>query len=112
MSECIFCKIANGEIETRLVYEDDSVAAFKDLNPQAPTHILVIPKKHIARLSEAKTEDLELLGKIQIAIANIARELGLTDYRIVTNNGRGAGQSVDHLHYHIMSGRRFLWPAG
>jgi len=112
MSECIFCKIASGEIETRLVYENDDVAAFKDLNPQAPTHILIIPKKHISRLSEAKKEDCELLGKIQLAICEIAREQGLKDYRVVSNNGKGAGQSVDHLHYHLMSGRRFLWPAG
>lgn len=112
MSECIFCKIAEGEIETRLVYEDDHVVAFKDLNPQAPTHILVIPKKHIARLAQADGSDVELLGRVQLAVAEIAKELGLKDFRLVTNNGRGAGQSVDHLHYHLMAGRRFLWPAG
>ncbi len=112
MSQCIFCGIAEGSIETRLVYETDDVVAFKDLNPQAPTHILIIPRKHISRLAEAKAEDMEILGKVQLAIAEIARELGLKDYRVVTNNGRGAGQSVDHLHYHLMAGRRFLWPAG
>lgn len=112
MNECIFCKIANGEIDTRLVYEDEDVVAFKDLNPQAPTHILVIPKKHIARLSEADEADAALLGHIQIAVGKIAKELGLKDFRLVTNNGRGAGQSVDHLHYHLMAGRRFMWPAG
>lgn len=112
MSDCIFCKIISGEIKSQFVYEDDDVVAFKDLNPQAPTHILVIPKKHIACLSEAKEEDILLLGKIQFAVSKIAKELGLKDFRLVANNGKGAGQSVMHLHYHLMSGRRFLWPAG
>lgn len=112
MAECIFCKIAGGEIETRLVYEDNDIVAFKDLNPQAPTHILIIPKKHIDALGAAGEEDAALLGKIQLAAAKIAKEQGLKDFRLVTNSGKGAGQSVFHLHYHLMGGRRFLWPAG
>lgn len=112
MSECIFCKIANGEIQARIVYQDEDIVAFKDLNPQAPSHILIIPVKHIENLADAKEEDSLLLGKIQIVAANIAKELGLKDFRLVSNNGKGAGQSVFHLHYHLMGGRRFLWPAG
>jgi len=112
MENCIFCKIASGEVESRIVYEDDNVLAFKDLNPQAPTHILIIPKKHIARLSESGEEDIKLLGEVQHAAAKIAKQLGLTDFRLVTNNGKGAGQTVDHIHYHLLSGRRMLWPPG
>ncbi len=111
-NNCIFCAIASGDKQAQLVYQDDYVAAFKDLNPQAPTHILVVPLKHIGCLSEADADDVELLGRLQFAIKKITDELGLKDYRVVMNNGRGAGQSVPHLHYHIMSGRRFLWPAG
>lgn len=112
MSDCIFCQIAAGEVRAQIIYEDDDVVAFKDLNPQAPTHILIIPVKHITSLSESTEEDTLLLGKLQIAAAKIAKELGLKDYRLVSNNGKGAGQSVGHLHYHLMGGRRFLWPAG
>lgn len=88
------------------------MVGFKDLNPQAPSHILIIPVKHIENLADAKEEDVLLLGKIQLAAAKIAKELGLKDFRLVANNGKGAGQSVFHLHYHLMGGRRFLWPAG
>ena len=112
MADCIFCGIASGEIESRVVYEDEFLLAFKDLNPQAPTHILIIPKKHISSLSQAAEEDLELLGIIQLAVTKIAKDLGLKDFRLVLNNGKGAGQTVEHLHYHLLSGRRFLWPAG
>jgi len=112
MKDCIFCKIANGEIQARVVYQDDDVCAFKDLNPQAPSHILIVPVKHIESLSAASEEDLQLLGKMQLAAAKIAKELDLKDFRLVANNGRGAGQSVFHLHYHLMGGRRFMWPAG
>jgi histidine triad (HIT) family protein len=113
MSDCIFCKIAAGELKAQIVYQDDSIVAFKDLNPQAPTHILIIPVKHIDSVSSAdEKEDILLLGKIQLAAAKIAKELGLKDFRLVANNGKGAGQSVFHLHYHLMGGRRFLWPAG
>ena len=112
MSNCIFCKIANGEIQAQIIYQDEDVVGLKDLNPQAPSHILIIPVKHIENLADAKEEDVLLLGKIQLAAAKIAKELGLKDFRLVANNGKGAGQSVFHLHYHLMGGRRFLWPAG
>ncbi|MCL2887916.1 MAG: histidine triad nucleotide-binding protein [Elusimicrobia bacterium] len=112
MADCIFCGIASGEIETRIVYEDEFLLAFKDLNPQAPTHILIIPKKHISSLSQAAEEDLELLGMMQLAAVKIAKDLDLKDFRLVTNCGKGAGQSVEHLHYHLLSGRRMLWPPG
>lgn len=112
MSDCIFCKIANGEIQAQIIYQDEDVVGFKDLNPQAPSHILIVPVKHIENLADAKEEDVLLLGKIQLAAAKIAKELGLKDFRLVANNGKGAGQSVFHLHYHLMGGRRFLWPAG
>jgi len=112
MKDCIFCGIAAGEIRAQIIYQDDDVVAFKDLNPQAPTHILIIPIKHIESVSAADTADCELLGKIQLAAAKIAKELNLKDFRLVANNGKGAGQSVFHLHYHLMGGRRFMWPAG
>ena len=109
---CIFCSIADGTVKSQLVYEDESVVAFKDLNPQAPTHLLIIPRKHIARLSEADTTDEVLLGHILIVAQKLAQQFNLKDFRLITNNGKGAGQSVDHLHFHLMAGRRFLWPAG
>lgn len=109
---CIFCGIADGSVNTQLVYEDDEVVAFKDLNPQAPTHLLIIPRKHIARLSEAEEQDALLLGKILLVAQKLAKQFNVKDFRLVTNNGKGAGQSVDHLHFHLMAGRRFIWPAG
>ena len=109
---CIFCGIADGSIKSQLVYEDEQVVAFKDLNPQAPTHLLIIPRKHIARLSEADEKDAALLGHILLVVQKLAKKLDLKDFRLITNNGKGAGQSVDHLHFHLMAGRRFLWPAG
>ncbi len=112
MSDCIFCKIAKGEIQAQILYQDEDLIAFKDLNPQAPSHILIIPFRHIENLAAAQEQDALLLGKIQLAAAKIAKELGLKDFRLVANNGKGAGQSVFHLHYHLMGGRRFLWPAG
>ena len=112
MSDCIFCKIAAGEIQSQIIYQDEDVVAFKDLNPQAPVHILIIPIKHLESLSAAQEEDIELLGKVQYAAAKIAKELGLKDFRLVANTGKAAGQSVFHLHYHLMGGRRFIWPAG
>ncbi len=109
---CIFCDIASGAVKSQIVYENDDVLAFKDLNPQAPTHILIIPKKHISRLSETQNGDAELLGKVLLAARDLAKKFDLGDFRLVTNNGKGAGQTVDHLHFHLMAGRRFLWPAG
>jgi len=113
LMDCIFCKIAAGEINARKVYEDGEITAFWDLNPQAPTHILIIPNKHMESLSAAGKEHAELLGKIQLAAAEIAKNLKVEDaFRLVTNNGRKAGQSVNHLHYHLLAGRRFNWPPG
>ena len=107
---CIFCKIAKGEIPTTPVYETDDVIAFNDLNPQAPVHILVIPKAHYASLSEI--DDIELLGKVINAVREITEKLGIKSYRTVINTGEQAGQTVMHLHIHIMAGREFTWPAG
>ncbi|MCX5793845.1 MAG: histidine triad nucleotide-binding protein [Elusimicrobia bacterium] len=113
MANCLFCKIASGEINSRIVYEDPDVLAFMDLNPQAPTHILIIPRRHLDRLTSAAPEDAELLGKLQLAAAKIAADLKVEGaFRLVTNNGRGAGQSVDHLHYHLLAGRKLMWPPG
>ena len=113
-SDCIFCKIAQGEIPSNRVFEDDDVVAFHDLNPQAPTHILVIPKKHIATLLDAEDADTELLGSLQQAAVAIAREQGLDrgGFRLVTNCGEGAGQSVFHIHVHLLGGRSLSWPPG
>ena len=107
---CIFCKIAKGEIPTTPVYETEDVIAFNDLNPQAPVHILVIPKEHYSSLSEI--DDIELLGKVTNAVREITKKLGITSYRTVINTGAQAGQTVMHLHFHIMAGREFTWPAG
>ena len=112
--DCIFCKIANKEIPSSIVYEDDDVIAFNDLNPEAPVHVLVIPKKHIASLSDAKPEDQQLLGKLMLTIQKIAAEQGIAEngYRVVTNCGEQGGQTVMHLHFHLLGGREMLWPAG
>jgi histidine triad (HIT) family protein len=112
MSDCIFCEIVSGTKQTRIVHETDDIIAFHDLNPQAPVHILIVPKKHISKLAEIKGEDTELLGKLQQAAMEIAKEIDLSDYRLVMNNGKKAGQTVDHLHYHLLGGRRLLWPPG
>lgn len=112
MSACLFCKITAGEVNSQTVHEDDLSLAFKDINPVAPTHVLVIPKKHIPSLSAAADEDRDILGHLQRVIAKIAAAGGLKDFRVVVNNGRGAGQTVEHLHYHLISGRRMAWPPG
>lgn len=114
MSDCIFCKIANKEIG-KLVYEDEQVVAFDDLNPQAPVHVLVIPKKHIARISEVTDEEDACLVGRMVAVANrIAADRGVADdgYRLVFNCNEGAGQSVWHIHLHLVGGRTFGWPPG
>lgn len=113
MSETIFSKIIKKEIPADIVYEDDLAIAFNDINPQAPTHILVIPKKPIVRLSEATTEDKDLLGHLLLVVKQVAQEAGLANgYRVVTNSGAEAGQSVDHIHFHVLGGRPFKWPPG
>lgn len=109
---CIFCKIIAGQVKANIVYQDEDLIAFKDLNPQAPIHVLLVPTRHIANLSEAGDGDVFLLGKIQLAAAKIAELYKVKDYRLVLNAGKGAGQSVNHMHYHFMAGRRFTWPAG
>ena len=103
MNDCIFCKIINKEIPSKFVYEDDAVIAINDLNPQAETHVLVIPKTHVASLAEL--EDEELMVKILKGVKATAKTLGLTDYRTIMNTGAGAGQTVFHLHVHILSGK-------
>ena len=112
--DCIFCKIANKEIPSSIVYEDDDVIAFNDLNPEAPVHVLVIPKKHIVNLSDAKPEDQQLLGKLMLTIQKLAAEQGGAEsgYRVVTNCGEQGGQTVMHMHFHLLGGREMLWPAG
>lgn len=112
-ADCLFCKIIAGAIPTKKVYEDERVFAFEDITPQAPTHVLIIPKKHIAGLKEAAAEDAELLGYCQLAAAKIGRERGIEDgYRTVYNVGPRSGQSVFHLHLHLIGGRDLSWPPG
>ena len=113
MSETIFQKIIDKELPADIVYEDDSCLAFKDINPVAPIHILVIPKKRIEKISESNTEDKELLGHLFLVAGNIARDLGIEDaFRLVVNNGAGAQQTVFHVHIHLIAGREFSWPPG
>ncbi len=104
--DCIFCKIIAGEIPSNKVYEDDTVLAFRDIEPKAPVHILVVPKKHITGAADVQSEDGEVIGHIFRVIAQVADQQGLTDFRVVTNNGAGAGQTVPHLHFHILAGRQ------
>ena len=111
--DCLFCKIAEKKIPSKMVYEDPELFAFEDISPQAPTHILICPRKHFASLAEADVQDQALLGKLQLLAAKLARERNLLEgYRTVLNNGRGAGQSVFHLHLHLLGGRKFRWPPG
>ena len=113
MSDTIFQKIIDKELPADIVYEDDSCLAFKDINPVAPIHILVIPKKRIEKISDSNTEDKELLGHLFLVAGNIARDLGIEDaFRLVVNNGAGAQQTVFHLHIHLIAGREFNWPPG
>ena len=113
-SNCIFCRIAAGQIPSAKVYEDDDAFAFRDINAQAPTHVLLIPKKHIASLSEASAEDQALLGHLMCLAPQIARQEGVSDsgFRVVVNTGAEAGQSVWHIHLHVMGGRAMHWPPG
>ncbi len=113
MTDCLFCKIGKKEIPSKIVYEDDELFAFEDISPQAPSHVLICPRKHLVSLTDASAEDTTMLGKLQLLAAKIARDRKLTDgYRTVFNNGRGAGQSVFHLHLHLLGGRDFRWPPG
>jgi histidine triad (HIT) family protein len=113
MSKTIFAKIIDREIPARIVHEDDLCVAFHDVAPRAPMHVLVVPKKAIAMVSEASQDDRELLGHLMVTAANIARDQGYGDaFRLVVNNGEGAGQTVFHLHVHLLGGRAFSWPPG
>lgn len=107
--DCLFCKIIAGEIPCTPLYEDEDCLAFPDIAPQAPTHFLIIPKAHVDSLGPGQGE---LVGKIFDKIPQIAQSLGLTDYRVVTNRGEGAGQTVMHLHFHVLGGRELSWPPG
>ena len=113
-ADCIFCRIASGEIPARLAHEDDVAVAFHDLNPQAPTHVLVIPRRHIRSAADLTEADGELLGRLFAVAAGVARDEGIAErgFRIVTNSGLEAGQSVDHLHLHVLGGRPMAWPPG
>lgn len=111
--DCLFCKIINGEIPSSKVYEDDTVFAFRDIEPQAPTHILIIPKQHIKSAAEIDESNSAVISHIFEVAAKIAKQEGLDDgFRIVNNCGNIAGQTVKHLHFHLMGGREFTWPAG
>jgi histidine triad (HIT) family protein len=112
-SDCLFCKIAAKQIPSKIVYDDEDVFAFEDIGPQAPTHILICPRKHFASLNDATSDDQAVLGKLQLVAAELARKLKLGEgYRTVVNTGLGAGQSVFHLHLHLLGGRAFHWPPG
>ncbi|MBW2501878.1 MAG: histidine triad nucleotide-binding protein [Deltaproteobacteria bacterium] len=113
MAETIFTKIINKEIPADIVYEDDWCLAFRDINPRAPVHILIIPKKAMAQLNDAESGDRELLGHIMLAVNRVAEKEGVADaYRLVLNNGAGAGQEIFHMHFHLLAGRPFSWPPG
>lgn len=106
--DCIFCKIINKEIPSQVVYEDEDILAFKDINPMAPVHILLIPKKHISDISKMSAEDTELIGRIHLAVGKIAKEMGIAEdgFRLVNNCGQNGGQMVFHLHFHLLGGRK------
>jgi histidine triad (HIT) family protein len=112
-ADCLFCKIGEKKIPSKIVYEDADIFAFEDISPQAPTHVLLCPKKHFASLDDAAQEDAAVIGKLHLIAAKIAKDRNLqAGYRTVFNNGNGAGQSVFHLHLHLLGGRQFRWPPG
>ncbi len=114
MADCLFCKIEKGEIPAEKIYEDDKVFAIKDINPQAPTHILIITKKHFSSLMDVEEADAAAMGSVMMTGKKIATDLGLdkSGFRIVNNCGKGAGQSVFHIHFHLLGGRAMQWPPG
>jgi histidine triad (HIT) family protein len=114
MTDCLFCKFVSGEIQPDVVYEDPEVLAFRDVNPQAPTHVLVIPKRHISTLNDLQAADAELIGKLYLAAQQVARDEGIDEpgYRTLINCNPEAGQSVFHIHLHLLGGRRMHWPPG
>jgi len=113
MTDCLFCRIIKGEIPAKKVYEDEHTLAFEDINPQGPTHVLIVPKKHLPGLKEAQAQDAELVGRLHLAAAEIGRQRGIEDgYRTVLNVGPKSGQSVFHMHVHLIGGREMGWPPG
>ena len=114
MADCLFCQIVDGAIPAKKIYEDEQVMAFDDINPQAQVHVLVIPKRHVVSLDDTQESDAALLGQLLVVCAKMAREHGIakTGYRVVANTGREAGQTVFHLHLHVLGGRSFTWPPG
>ena len=113
MTDCLFCRIVKGEIPAKKVYEDEHSLAFEDINPQAPTHVLVVSKKHVGGLKEAQKEDAELIGRLHLVAAEIGRQRRIEDgYRTVLNVGPNSGQSVFHIHVHLIGGRPMKWPPG
>lgn len=114
MENCIFCKIGKGQISSDIIYEDDKVIAFNDVNPQAPIHFLVIPKEHIESVNNIDNNNSNLVSHIYIIIARLAKELGIEEdgYRIINNCGEFGGQTVPHIHFHVLAGRKFEWPPG
>lgn len=112
MSDCLFCKIIAGEIPSVKVYEDEICYAFQDIDPQAPTHFLMVPKKHIQSVSQVGEEEAPIVGHIFAVIARLSKELDMPSYRVVSNIGEQAGQTVPHLHFHVLSGRDMTWPPG
>ena len=114
MVDCLFCKMVNGEIKPDVVYENEAILAFRDINPQAPVHVLVVPKKHIATLNDLEPEHDVLVGEMYLTAKKVAGKLGIAEsgYRTVMNCNEGAGQSVFHLHLHILGGRQMGWPPG
>jgi len=113
-SDCLFCRIINKEIPADIVYEDDDMLVFKDIDPQADVHLLAVPKKHIPTLNDVSSEDDRMLGAIIRKLGDLARQAGIAEggYRLVVNCNRNAGQEVFHLHYHLLGGRKFSWPPG
>ena len=114
MSQCLFCRIAAGEIPANILYSDEDVLAFRDINPQAPLHALFIPRKHIATINDLQADDAALVGKLFLAAKQVAKEAGYAEdgYRVVMNCGLDAGQTVFHIHLHILAGRALSWPPG
>jgi histidine triad (HIT) family protein len=114
VSDCLFCRIAAGSLPAKIVLQDPQCVAFEDLHPQAPTHVLVIPRKHVNALRDCGQEDQAMLGHLLLTCAAVARQKGLAEhgYRVVANSGRDGGQTVDHLHFHVLGGRAMTWPPG
>lgn len=114
MENCIFCSIIEGKIPSKKIFEDEHILAFNDIKPEAPVHIIIIPKKHISSINEIEYNDNELIGRIYNVAKKIACDLGINEsgYRIVTNCGQDAGQSVSHIHFHLLGGRSLSWPPG